>query len=450
MASERAGLDCSKATKDSPIAGCDLHAQVMGGPKTPLEAQAPAPAVSEGTQKIIVQIELVQPTAPKEPDHIKVHHNPFSIVGRAIGHFGKQYALGVKDSIEPRNLGRMTLPVAIGLGSQLVIANQIKKGVEGGFNQVGAGINKLGQGEAQLGANQVQIAQQLAGLQQEITALEGAGNASKVVGGIGKSAGIVKESSASFAPKIASGISPESIVTMPLQGGGGVAPVVLRTGDAGSIASAQQGAIGIVNGAGDGNGIQLAVNSQLAGNLKSGGDTQISGNATLIPASLDQSIAGTSSATAPDFNVGVDSKGFAVPMTPKQLNKAKDYQAHFQNSESQLADTGSDFDKKFADIAVAMSSDKGSTAFLNDLKMRYQYAMAYDRQGDHNSARAYLSDCKQDTDNLKRMAKADRNMDVIEQLDGLKQTVNQLDDIEKHFKKRPGVVLSSPEQMQST
>jgi hypothetical protein len=412
MAAFRAENDCSVATPGSTNTGCDdLHARVMGAPT---KAAAPDAAAASTSQKVVVQVEFKQAEPPKEPEHLKVHHNPFSVVAHAVGHFGKQYALGVKDSVEPRNLGRMTLPVGIGVGTQLVVAHEMAQGLKSGFNQVGAGMNKLGQGEASLAANQAQIAQQMTLLQQEITALQGASGASKVIGGLGKSAGVMKESGAISvaSPRISTSVAQE--VMVPAAPAGSAIPAVSESA-------------------------VLVPGSSVAGTAAVAG----SGGAKLLMArDTAPSIVPDGNADSKDFNVGVDANGFSVPMTPKQLAKANDYAAASQVSESDLARSGLEFDAQFGRIAAMMSGDKGSAAFFNDLKMRYQYAMAYGQSGDHASARAYLSDCKQDTDNLKRMAKADRDDAAVAELDGLKQTVNHVDDIEKHFKKRPAVVLA--------
>jgi hypothetical protein len=416
--------DCSKATQGAPVTGCDLHAQVMGGPpKTtdqPVDKSAAGAATEVATSpavsKVVVQIELTQPIAPKEPEHIKVHHNVFSKVSHSIGHFGKQYALGLKDSVEPRNLGRMTLPVGISLGSELVVANQIKQGIKGGFNQVGAGITKLGQGETQLAAGQVQMAQELAALQSEITALQGLKGASTMAGAVGKTSGTFRESSAMIAPKISSGVTPEAVISAPLQSASPVAAP-----EANIALSAGGSATGLVGGA----RLQTAAFDNTPG-ASSGGPTITDAN--------------SSNLNAP--NVGLDGKGFAVPMTPKQLEKARDYQASANLSETQLANAGNAFKSTLDQVADSMSTSQDATAFINDLKMRYQYAMTYDHMGDHITSRAYLSDCKQDTDNLKRLAKSEHNPGAVDQLDSLKQTVNDLDNVEKHFQKRPSIVLA--------
>ena len=412
--------DCSKATPGAPVAGCDLHAQVMGGPPKKTDAALAGTstdaAASPAVQKVVVQIELTQPVAPKEPDHIKVHHNVFSKVTHSIGHFGKQYALGLKDSIEPRNLGRMTLPVGISLGSELVVANQIKQGIKGGFNQVGAGINKLGQGETQLAAGQMQMAQELAALQSEITALQGVKGASAMAGAVGKTTGTIRESSAMIAPKISSGITPESVISAPLQS---ATPVAAP--EAGIAFSAGGSASGLAGGA----RLQTA---------------SFDSTAAVNPAGQAITDANNSNLNAP--NVGLDSKGFAVPMTPKQLEKAREYQASSSLSETQLANAGNDFKFTLGQVTDSMSTSQDATAFINDLKMRYQYAVTYDHMGDHAASRAYLSDCKQDTDNLKRLAKSEHNSSAVDQLDFLKQSVNELDNVEKHFQKKPAIVIA--------
>lgn len=415
MAALRAESDCSVATQGSTNAGCDdLHARVMGTAKKVGATDTGANPGNQIPQKVIVQVEIKQAEPPKEPEHLKVHHNPFSVVAHAVGHFGKQYALGVKDSVEPRTLGRMTLPVGIGVGTQLIVAHEMAQGIKSGFNQVGAGMNKLGQGEASLAANQAQIAQQMALMQQEITALQGASGASKMIGGIGKGASVARESGALHvaSPRISSSVAQEVIV--PSSSGVSAVPTVSESA---VLSGGSRAAV-------------VAISSGADGKLLAASDT--------APAVVANGGAG---ADSKDFNVGVDAHGFSVPMTPKELAKANEYKAFSQASESELASTSLEFDAKFAHISSMMSGDKGSSAFFNDLRMRYQYAMAYDRQGDHAAARAYLSDCKQDTDNLKRMAKADRDDAAVLELDGLKKTVNHLDDVEKHFKKRPAVVL---------
>jgi hypothetical protein len=206
---------------------------------------------------------------------------------------------------------------------------------------------------------------------------------------------------------------------MPLQGGGVSAAIGGGSGEAQLISAAGTALPGV-----------------------RGGGTRDMLMADAAPATDAPNVANSNAGSA-DFNVGIDTKGFAVPMTPKQLHKARDYQDSVRTSEAQVANASNDFERQFGEIARTMYTSPGSAAFLNDLKMRYQYAQNYDQQGDHNSARAFLSDCKQDTDNLKRIAKADHNKEAVAQLDILKQTVNELDDVEKHFKKRPTVVLAN-------
>jgi hypothetical protein len=397
----------------------------MGGPPKkqdqPADKAVPEATVSPAVQKVVLQIELTQPIVPKEPEHIKVHHNVFSKVSHAVGHFGKQYALGVKDSIEPRNLGRMTLPVGISIGSELVVANQIKQGIKGGFNQVSAGMTKLGQGETQLATGQIQMAQELAALQSEITALQGLKGASTIAGQVGKTGGAIRESQSMVVPRISSGVTPESIISAPLQSASPAA------GSEATIATSLGGsASGIVSGA----RLQPAA-FDVTSHGSSNGSAIVDANSNL---------------NAP--NVGLDAKGFAVPMTPKQLEKAREYQDSSTLSETQIANASNAFKATLDQVSDSMSTSQGATAFINDLKMRYQYAMSYDHMGDHAGSRAFLSDCKQDTDNLKRLAKSEHNAGAVDQLNSLKQTVNELDNVEKHFQKRPAVALApTPEQI---
>jgi hypothetical protein len=315
----------------------------------------------------------------------------------------------------------MTLPVGISIGSELVVANQIKQGIKGGFNQVSAGMTKLGQGETQLATGQIQMAQELAALQSEITALQGLKGASTIAGQVGKTGGAIRESQSMVVPRISSGVTPESIISAPLQSASPAA------GSEATIATSLGGsASGIVSGA----RLQPAA-FDVTSHGSSNGSAIVDANSNL---------------NAP--NVGLDAKGFAVPMTPKQLEKAREYQDSSTLSETQIANASNAFKATLDQVSDSMSTSQGATAFINDLKMRYQYAMSYDHMGDHAGSRAFLSDCKQDTDNLKRLAKSEHNAGAVDQLNSLKQTVNELDNVEKHFQKRPAVALApTPEQI---
>jgi len=379
--------DNSNSKIESPAAGADLHSQVMSGP----------PARDAAPQKIVVQLEITQPSAPPEPDHIKVHHNAFSVAVHGIGHFGKQYALGLRDSIEPRNLGRETLPVGIGVGTQVIVAHQLAMGIKGGFNQ-------LGQAESQLGAGAL------------------------ISGHLAKTAVSVREVAAP-SPQLAAGAPTEAMISLPVTAAPAAGVDLASVAVAGVAPDVLSGAIaGRATTNHDGMEIAQA-------NINHLGSSQAIADQTTTLAQ--------SNATLDAPNVGIDSHGFAVPMTPKQMEKATAYQDSVDQSETQLKQASDAFQAQLRAVSSTMGYSPYATAFVNDLQMRYKYAMTDDQNDDHKAARAYLSDCKQDTDNLKRLAKSDNNPYAVIQLDALKQTVNRLDDIEKHFHKRPSVVLAN-------
>ncbi len=185
-----------------------------------------------------------------------------------------------------------------------------------------------------------------------VDALQGHKGASAMAGAVGKSSETIRESSAMIAPKISSGVRGEAVISAPLQ-----SATPLSAPEANIALTSSSSAAGFTGGA----------------RLKT---EAFDGTAALNSTGQTITDANNSNLNAP--NVGIDGKGFAVPMTPKQLEKAREYQ----------------------------------------------------------------SDCKQDTDNLKRLAKREHNKDALDQLDRLKGTVNELDNVEKHFQKRPRVVIA--------
>ena len=376
--------------KNCPV---DLHNRVMTDDKT------------AAAQTIQVNVVISQPEREREPTHLKVHRNPLSVVVHAVGHFGKEYALGVRDSVKPRNLGMETLPIALNEYNAI---------------RIGQGLKQLGQGEQQLAAGEQQLGAGLTQIGNQLGALEGAGGAAVRVGAVARVGTVAKVgpvARAEVSPKIATN-SPSAEITpgtANLAGTAGVSgegviatptPITLPNGGLMSIAVTTNG------GGGDVRGVTTA-----------GAPVTTENQLQFLP------------------NQGVNANGDIVAMTPKQLAKAQEYKTKSANEEVSLQGALGQYSAQLADVQKSMAASQTAPAWFNMLDQRMTYFKGYDQAGDHKSARAWLSDANQCVDNLKRDAQASHNDDAVRKLEALKRSVKELDSIEKKFGKTPDVVL---------
>jgi hypothetical protein len=401
------GADATACDPKNTEKPCDnLYARVMPGPDpkavkadatTAVKADAPQP------QTIQVNIVVSQPEQVRDPAHLKVHHNPVSIVARAVGHYGKEYALGMRDSVKPRNLGMATLPIALNEYNAI---------------RIGQGLRQLGEGEQQLGAGLNQLGQQLG-------ALEGAGAAAARAGAVAR-VGAVASHAEVAAPKLASGTA-NVAGAIPSEGVASPRAATVGVTGEGAIAT-PAAAVQLPNG-----GIMNIAVTTSAGSSGRAAEVQTAANSG-TPLTIDNRVKFLP-------NEGITANGDIVAMTPKQMAKAQEYSAKTNVEETHLTGAMAQYNTQLADVQKALSTSKNAPAWFKTLDQRMTYFDGSDQQGDHKAARAWLSDAGQCVDYLKRDAQSSHNDDAVRKLDALKKSIKELDGIEKKFGKTPDVLL---------
>jgi hypothetical protein len=393
------GTTCDPKNTEKP---CDnLYARVMNDPqavKADVKTDAPTP------QTIQVNIVVSQPEQVRDPAHLKVHHNPFSTVARAVGHHGKEYALGVRDSVKPRNLGMETLPIALNEYNAI---------------RIGQGLRQLGEGEQQLGAGLNQLGQQLGALEGAGAGGAGAALRAARVGTVAAHAEIAAAPKLAAHTQIAASIPSEGVAAAPRAA---TVSVAGETAIATPATAVQLPNGGIMN---------IAVTTGGGTNGRTAEAQTASANS---PLTIDNKV---------QFlpNEGFNANGDIVAMTPKQMAKAKEFASKSDLEETHLKAAVAQYNTELADVEKAMSTSKNAPSWFKMLDQRMTYFDGSDQQGDHKAARAWLSDAGQCVDYLKRDAQSTHNEDAIRKLEALKRSVKELDGIEKKFGKTPDVIL---------
>jgi hypothetical protein len=409
------GTNCDPKNTEKP---CDnLYGRVMNG-QDPKAVKADAKSDAPQPQVIQVNIVVSQPEQVRDPAHLKVHHNPFSIVARAVGHYGKEYALGVRDSVKPRNLGMATLPIALNEYNAI---------------RIGQGLKQLGQGEEQLAAGEQQLGAGLTQIGQQLGALEGAGAAARAgamarVGATAKIGTVAAHAEVTAAPKLATGAS-QIAGAIPGEGVASASPRIAAVSATGETAIATPaGAVQLPNG-----GIMNIAVTTSGGAGGRPAELQAAANPG-TPLTIDNRVKFLP-------NEGFNANGDIVAMTPKQMAQAQEFASKSGLEETHLTGAMAQYNTELADVQKAMSTSKNAPAWFKMLDQRMTYFNGTDKQGDHQAARAWLSDAGQCVDYLKRDAQSTHNEDAIRKLEALKRSVKELDAIEKKFGKTPDVIL---------